>query len=183
MPGATVHISACYSFGVPFSPLDGQVPLVDDPPGVITLESDKEPANRCGGYFVTGINPGTAFLLASDGGKVFTAATIVVFDCQDYPRVGPSQRVIKAVAGELAEMRPNPETSQPFIAAYTWYEGPLGDRAHPIKNWFFPYRIFTPPEAKQYRFWVEISERCGTKSVEYVIDATAAVPRRRAVRR
>jgi len=175
--GETVRIWACgVSAGFSSPPIYWVPLLVNRTPDVVTMVRI-ESADCSGGYDVTGIMPGLAIL---SNPRNTQDVTILVTSCADLPLVGERRRFIKAAPGQLVEMRPNPVTSTP-IALFAWYEGPLGDRTHPL-NWFGPFRIFTPAEAKQYRFWVEISERCGTKSIEYVVDATE-VMRRRAVRR
>jgi hypothetical protein len=172
-PGQSVGITACTIGG--FSTMLGRLDLTTDTPDIVSLE--RAPFNGgCGGYFVTGLRDGTATLVAPG---TTAKATVVVVDCQDFPRVGAPTRTIDAVAGQPVVLNPNAEIHAGGVL-YEWFAGAVGDRSQPMHQ-YQASLTFTPPDAKTYRIWIEITDRCATKRVEFLVDAT--IKRRRAVRR
>ena len=172
-PGESVGITACTIGG--FGTMMGRLDLTTDTPDIVSLVRAPY-SGGCGGYSVTGLRDGKATLVAPD---TTSKVTVVVIDCQDFPRVGSPARTIDAVAGQPVVLNPNAETHDGGVL-YEWFAGAAGDRSQPMHQ-YQPSLTFRPPEAKQYRLWIEVTDRCATKRVEFLVDAT--IKRRRAVRR
>ena len=176
--GESEEIYPCLHPLSPFVPFAETAALINDAPDVVRLELNEAPYGKCGGYKATGLTAGRAFLRWAVTGEAI--AMVDVVDCPDFSRLGAARRVIDAVPGTKVLLSVPVETSNSNLH-FTWYVGALGNRSQPQAEWRGSLFEFTPPEAKEYPVWVEVSESCATRSVEFVIDATAK--RRRSVTR
>ena len=166
---ATIAVHEEYS-GSPYPGSPRAVTFTSSNPAVATVDGSIMGPPWASTILVHALLPGTAVVIGAN-------ATVEVYSCDgDLPDVGELHRYVVAPVGTVAVLAVNATTST-ASTTYSWFLGESGDRSHPIPA---PGggRLWLPVEhATPYRIWVEVNERCGTKTVQFTI---APQPRRRA---